>query len=198
MKQGKKTGLSEEGARLRELIKAVDGGDVSKAKELRELIESRDYLRKIGDAHSRIFNHLLGQMAGDKASTVEFILSHTAQRKTALGYDESSELERMMIDRIVMCWFRVVQAEGYCVSLEGKGRTFKEHEFAERNLTRANSRFLKSCEALSRYRVMIQATRVVTAKADLIEAQAAKVRGKLQPAEATQPPAPLALVKETA
>lgn len=198
MKSGQKPDLKEEAKRMRALVTAVDSGDVSKAKELREMIESRDFLRAIGDMHMQVSSHLIGKLAGDKAATVEFICAHLDKRKDDLGYKEANELERMMIDRILMCWLRVVEAENYCTQVSRGGQTFKQCDHAERSLMRANSRFLKACEALSRYRLMTQATRYATSRADLIEARAAKVKGQPRANEEAQQPAPLALVKSGA
>ena len=176
MKEKPEAERKKEYAQLTALIKAVDGGDIGKARELRELIKSRDYLRQIGDMHMQVFSHLVGRLAGDKASMVEFMLARLDEQKAKLGYDEAGELERMMIERIVMCWLRVVEAENYCTKASNGGHSLKLCDYAERSLTRASSRFMKASEALARYRLMIQVTKIATAKADLLEARAAESR----------------------
>ena len=103
-----------------------------------------------------------------------------------------------MIARIVMCWLRVVEAESCLMQIGRGGQSLKHCEFAERSLTRANSRFLKACEALSRYRLLTQAARFATARANLIAARAAEVKDKARHDEEPQQPAALALVRETA
>jgi hypothetical protein len=82
----------------------------------------------------------------------------------------------MLIERIVMCWLRLVAAESYCNQIGNTIHSLNEASFAERRLTMANGRFLRSIEALERYRFLCQATKIATARADLLDAKAAEVR----------------------
>jgi hypothetical protein len=72
--------------------------------------------------------------------------------RTKLGYDEATELERLLIERVVMCWLRLNLAEvSYSASVIG-GATIREAEFKDKVVTRAHRRFESACETLARVR----------------------------------------------
>jgi hypothetical protein len=105
-------------------------------------------------------------------------LTKASAKKTRgdMGYKEAGPVERLLIDRVVLCWLRLLYAESYCTATSKPGTTFKEADLGERSLSRAHNRFLRAVEALERYRVLIQAERMAKAKADLLEAKAGEVR----------------------
>lgn len=163
-------------AEFRALVRATESDQPGAAQKLNEFARAHPWVTKILDLQTRISGQLIDKLAGAKPSNDVLITVQVDNKRDALGYQEAGELERMLIDRMMMCWLRLVIAESYCSQLNGKVTTFKERDFAERNLTRANSRFLKATDALERYRLMTQATRFAKAKADLIEAKAVQVR----------------------
>lgn len=183
---------------LMALIRATDADKPSAAAKLREFIAGRSYLTRAVDMGTTVEGLLIDKVTGGKPSSLEFACAGIDDRKKNLGYGEAGELERMLIDRMVMCWLRLLLAESHCLEIGRKITDLKNCEFVERTLTRANSRFVKAVDALDRYRLMTQATRYAKAKADLIEARATAAKMKARRDEEPQQPAALALVKETA
>ena len=70
----------------------------------------------------------------------------------------------------------LVAAESYCNQIGITIHSLNEATFAERRLTMANSRFLRAVEALERCRLLVQATKIATARADMLDARAAESR----------------------
>jgi hypothetical protein len=152
------------------LIKAADAGKSGAVQKLREYIAAHPRTKEMGDLHANITDTLMKKIAANK-STAEFLTANIDEKKQNLGYSKADALERMMIDRVVMCWLRVTVAEIHCTNLVNTTTTFKESDFADRSLTRASNRFMQACEALERYRVMAEAVKIAKAKANLLEAK---------------------------
>lgn len=180
-------------AEFRALISATERGEPGARQRLAEFAHAHSWVTKAGDLQMAISGQLVDKLAGDKQSNQILVCIQIEKKRDALGYQDAGELERMLIDRVQMCWLRLIIAEGYCNQVNSKVTTFKESDHAERNLTRASSRFLKATEALERYRLMTEATRLAKAKADLFEA---KMEGRRD--REPEQPAALALVKGSA
>jgi hypothetical protein len=93
--------------------------------------------------------------------------------KKNLTQPDDSPLAQLLIDRLCTCFFRTCLAELLMSSSEV---SYKQSECLDRELTRAHNRFLRACDALARFRLMDQGTRVIKAKADLLEAKASEVK----------------------
>jgi hypothetical protein len=153
------------------LINAADTGKPGAAQKLRDFLDAHPTTKLMGDLHAAIIGHLMKKLSGSKSAD-EFLAANINEKKQNLGYWKAGELEQMLIDRVVMCWLRLTLAENYCNKIGDTVTTFKESDFAERSLSRANSRFIRACEALERYRLMAEAVKIAKAKADLLEAKA--------------------------
>ena len=115
-------------------------------------------------------------MLTPEAGNAELLEREYQTQCDKLGWKEASAIERLMISRIGMSWLRLMYAENYSTSCMGSGNSFKEVEFADRQLTRANSRYVRAIELLARLRALTQATRIAEARADLMDAKAAEAR----------------------
>lgn len=162
-------------AEFRALCKATDEGKPGAAAKLREFIDANEWTVKLGDLSARVMGSLMDKLV-KSASNQEFLAAHIAEREKQLGYPEASGIERMLIERVTMCWLRLVVAESYNNRIGDTIHTLTEAQFAERRLTMVSNRFLRACEALERYRLMAQVTKIATAKADLLDAKAAEAR----------------------
>lgn len=165
----------KEFAEFRALIKDTDAGKPGAVVKLRAHLEANQWTKGLGDfmgfAQAALMNKLT-----KSAANLELLAAHLEERKKNLGYQDASPIERMLIERVAMCWLRLVAAESYCNQIGDTIHSLNEANFAERRLTMANSRFLRAVEALERYRVMIQVSRMATARADLLDAKAAESR----------------------
>jgi hypothetical protein len=120
---------------------------------------------------------LLTKLCGDKAEGTRLSLEQEYEAlNKRLSSEKDSPVERLMIERIGMCWLRVLYAESACTILMGTTATFKQHEVADRQLNRAHSRYVKSIESLARLRAVLAAGRAATAQAEMAEQRASEAR----------------------
>lgn len=73
-----------------------------------------------------------------------------------LGYTMASGLERLLIDRIVVCWLRVQQAEMQKDNAEKGSVTLSWATVWGRRLQMANRNFLSACKTLAQVRRLLR------------------------------------------
>jgi hypothetical protein len=93
---------------------------------------------------------LEGMLTGGSAVSATFLDQEIKEVRAGLGYAEASEIERMMIDRVVLCWLRVLYAEWRLSILQSRTCAIRELELAERSLLLAHTRHIRAVEALAR------------------------------------------------
>ncbi|HEV7904212.1 MAG TPA: hypothetical protein VGO96_10250 [Pyrinomonadaceae bacterium] len=76
-----------------------------------------------------------------------------------------------MIEHMAVCWMRLAVMEIYYSAAVGGQGSLKFLEFAEKRLTLAQRRYARAVETLSKYRMMVQATRLLEARADAAGAE---------------------------
>jgi hypothetical protein len=117
--------------------------------------EHPEVLSGIPSLIAQTLAHIMKQ-AGYGAGSQLIRAAQLGKLRTKLGYDEATELERLLIDRAVMCWLRLNLAEvSYSASVIG-GTTIREAEFRDKVVTRAHKRFESACETLARVRGLKQ------------------------------------------
>jgi hypothetical protein len=72
--------------------------------------------------------------------------------KAGLGFDAASELERLLIDEIALCWLRLGEAEAMYSQVHSATHQPEKAAYAERRLSACLTRYTRSCEALARVR----------------------------------------------
>ncbi len=152
--------------------------------DAKQLPKLREFIAK----HKEVFemsNLLLGSarssltrtLAGHKAGSSEIYLHEVDAMRDRLTEDDDSPLVKLLIERVVMCFLRSCLAElTFTLTIDIGNLSYKNSEYLDKELTRANSRFLRACDSLARVRVMIQAHRAIKAKADTLDAKAAEAR----------------------
>jgi hypothetical protein len=160
---------------FRALVKAANEGKLGAAQKLREYVGANEWALRLSDLSILVMDSLMGKMVKDAANR-ELLAAQVAERKRQMGYAEATGVEQMLIERVMMCWLRVIADESRVNNSYGSGVSLKQCDYAERSLSRAHSRFLRACEALERYRAMAQITKIAKAKAELLDAKAGEAR----------------------
>jgi hypothetical protein len=75
-----------------------------------------------------------------------------------MGYTTAPELERTLIDHVVLCWLRLQRAELAYTQVFGATVTLEQARHWERKLTAAQTRYLRACETLARVRRLSRST----------------------------------------
>lgn len=127
---------------FRRLVKDTDAGKPGASVKLRAYLDANQWAKHLGDFMGFAQAALMSKLT-KSAANLEMLSAHLDERKKNLGYKDASPLEQMLIERIVMCWLRLVAAESYCNQIGTTIHSLNEATFAERRLTMANGRFLR-------------------------------------------------------
>jgi len=95
--------------------------------------------------------------AGVNEKNASLITRQLDLMKEELGYATATQLERMLIDQIGICWLRHHLIENlYSQNVTGKGYTIPKTEHFERRLSASQNRYLRALEALARVRRLLR------------------------------------------
>lgn len=94
-----------------------------------------------------------------------------ADKRKGLGFETASPIEQILIDQIVLCWFRLNHIELIHTGKLAESHTFASGIYWDKKLSSAQRRLLKGCETLTKVQKHL-------AEADLREQQARNSRGK--------------------
>jgi hypothetical protein len=83
-------------------------------------------------------------------TTLEAVMRGAQAMRDDMGYQAAPELERTLIDHVVLCWLRVQQIELRYTTVMAEAITFERGAYWERRLTAAQGRYLRACESLAR------------------------------------------------
>jgi hypothetical protein len=163
-----------EQARLAVFIEAANRGEENgpEVKALRKFLDDNKDFAKQHQVFAYSVRHAVMRKITQENGHFELLEREYETRRDSLGWADASPIERLMIERIMLCWLRLLWVENYNGSLMQGGVSIKESEFADRLLHRANSRYIRACESLSRMRLLKQVEREATARADLWDARA--------------------------
>lgn len=79
--------------------------------------------------------------------------------------DDPTQMVKLLAHRAALCWLRVQEAEKDHTDLhERTSAPFRELEWTEKQLTMAQNRFLKACDALAKMRAMEAMTEAIKEK----------------------------------
>jgi hypothetical protein len=126
--------------------------------------------------------NLMRRATGDKQGYVELLSQEYAQRRDELGWQEASNLERLVIERIMLCWLWLLFAESYNAHCGQAGVSLAQGEHADKLLNRAHTRYVKACESLARLRKVEAITRAANAAAEIVEMRAKTTRARINAA----------------
>jgi hypothetical protein len=142
--------IKEQVGKLKEILKKANKGD---SKALAELEKALDQFPALVPALGNVAQHVehaIREWFGPVSS--EACRRHLANMRRELGYDNTSELERLLIDRVCITWLRVQQAEMIKTSKEKEGMTADWALIWDKRLAIANRNFLAACRALAQVR----------------------------------------------
>jgi hypothetical protein len=123
---------------------------------------------------------LIRKVCGDKSEgTAISLLGEYQALYDRLSAEDDTDIEKLMITRIAMSWLRVLSAEAACIVLMGSTGTFRELTIADKLLTRANSRYVKSIESLARLRKLRANTKAAIAHASILDMKEKTIRARI-------------------
>lgn len=138
---------------VHQLYEHANAGNPEALELLRKQYRDQPELARIqGNMARAARESRLKQLFGDKAPGTALAIREKVQdiAKQAAG-DKPSPLERLLAERVAMCWLDVHDHEMRYAVLDGES-TFKQFEWRSRMLDRAHHRYLAAIKALATVR----------------------------------------------
>ena len=101
----------------------------------------------------------------------------------SLGYDDAPEIERLLIEQVVLCWLRLNLLEAtYTAVRDQQTMAIDQANFLEKRLDYAQRRYLRACETLARVRKIARRTPALQVNIAADGGQQVNVAGDVRPA----------------
>jgi hypothetical protein len=147
------------------LVAAVNAGDQHTAKELHACCRAEPALwdRLGGLEHNALdsWKTLISPGASHSAAlTRDHIDAELAKRRKAFHGDGDSQLETLLINRILSAWLQVMYADTMYAQMHRRDGTFRQMEYAQKRLERANRQLIRAIQALATVRRLLRPTQV--------------------------------------
>lgn len=134
---------------LRELIRRAEKGDRATLPAIRKLLEDPVYVKMFNGNLSRCVEESFAKGLSDNNLAVqEAICAKLKAIRTELLGAEPTPIERLLVERVALCWLQVQDAELRYVSSQ-KDMTFRQGEFHQKRMDAANRRFLSAVKSLA-------------------------------------------------
>jgi hypothetical protein len=145
-------------ARVKELVERGHAGDLAVLPELRELFDHHPaFAAEVGSLVRHAEQSLLLLAAGKSLTLKEAICRQVAELRERLAKTARSELERLLVDRIVVTWMQVFYRDTDLTDhlLKGQGSNFSA-QAAQKRLDHAHARYLSAVKALATVQKLVR------------------------------------------
>ena len=120
---------------------------------LRRHLESHPELWRIaGDVAQHAFVKLVDVISGDQEALRASLKTGQSAMRQELGFRQATALERLLIDRVILCWLRLHHVDFWHTAVMEKNTSSPRANYWERRLSAAEHRYLRACESLARIR----------------------------------------------
>jgi hypothetical protein len=138
------------------VIKRANAGDESVVPELQDLLKRLPAIA--GPLGGNLARHaeklLVKALAHSNLAVREALLLQLEQLRDELGEPTQGPLERLLVDRVVLCWLHVHYADyQYALAAEA---ALQYREFLQRQQDRAQRRYLAAIKSLSTIRRLLR------------------------------------------
>jgi hypothetical protein len=141
---------------IRELVRRAHDGDAGVLPRLRRLLDGRpEVWRQAGDLARHAEQCLLDLLAGRSLFAREAVERKLAELKAGLAGPEPTPLERLLVDRIGLCWLQVHSFDLAAAALPRGQAAGPPGVYAQRRLDSAQRRYLQAIKALATVRKLL-------------------------------------------
>ena len=156
--------------RLDALLTRAQKGDKKALAELRPFMDKPGMWEAVGDL-GRIARDTWIEAAANSNVLVREGIQQTADRlRRDLLHEGDSQLERVLVDRIVACWLQVSYADWqHGMTLKRGGYSYRDGAYDQDRMDRAHRRFLQAVKTLATVRrLLVPAVQVNIGKNQII------------------------------
>ena len=157
---------------LQALIKATDKEN-PKPEDLsamQKYLDGNDALVQVNSISQKAFERAV-EISSSSALIREMFNRQIKEKQKDLGIETATPIEKILIDQVVLCWFRLNNMEILHASKTHEGHSTETGLYWEKRLNSAQRRLLKATETLTKVQKHL-------AEADLRQQQARNSRGK--------------------
>jgi hypothetical protein len=133
------------------LVRRAEKGDQSAMPELRKIMDGNSALVElIGDFAAQVEITLIENVGGKALAFKEAVKRKMRAMRADLAGANATPLERLLADRIALCWLAVHDAEVRFA--QSKDLTWKQVEFWQRRIDAGHRRYLSAIKTLATVR----------------------------------------------
>ena len=145
--------------RVWEIIDSANKGRKGSREALLKLLDQHPEIEPVfGDQALLAEDHLLSMAAGKSVVRREFTRRFLATMRRKLAQSGDGELERLVIERVVLSWHSLCFVEGRRAARYCEGITQADIAFWDRRVSSLQGDFLKACRALGDLRRLARPT----------------------------------------
>ncbi len=134
-------------------------------------VENPYIWQQLGDVAASVKNSIISAQAGKSHIIIEATKKKVADMRDKLGWKDSSQLEKIIIEQVCLNWLRLNALELTHDQKTRESHTLAVGEHWDKLLTQSQKRYLRACESLAKVRKLL-------AEAELKEQQAQNKRSK--------------------
>ena len=152
--------------------------DSNRLPELKEFIDERPHLKDLPYLADDTLKTLAHRVATGSGSYMLIHNEYEAMLKK-LSLEGDGALEQLLVVRVVMCWLRLMYAENYKTNLMKGGTAWTHMEYADKDLSHAHTRYVRSIEALARVRKLVRVAEMADTQSRLLKERLEKPAPRL-------------------
>jgi hypothetical protein len=142
---------------IQRLLLSAQEGDTTALPELRVLLENRPELwKQLGDLVAHCEEAILNLAAGKSLLAKESIRKRMDHLRAEIGGPKPTPLERLLVDRVVLCWAQMHLGDLDSVQKAQAGQAHRAD--VERRLAGLQARYLASIKQLAVVRKLVTPT----------------------------------------
>jgi hypothetical protein len=142
---------------IQRLLLRAQEGDTTALPELRDLLENRPELwKQLGDLVAHCEEAILNLAAGKSLLAKESIRKRMDQLRAEIGGPKPTPLEKLLVDRVVLCWAQMHLGDLDSVQKAQAGQSHRAD--VERRLAGLQARYLASIKQLAVVRKLVTPT----------------------------------------
>jgi hypothetical protein len=142
--------------------------DSNGSTELHAFLDERPHLKGMPYLAKDTLRNLASKVGHGSGSSILIGHEYKAMIKN-LTVESDGPLEQLLVTRVVMCWLRLMYAENYKTDLMRASTTWKHIESADKDLSHAHTRYVRSVESLARVRKMVKIAEMADTQSRLMK-----------------------------
>lgn len=151
--------LAADKKKLMDVIDRAQNGDKDALPQLRRVLDEVPRIARFVDLARDVERSLVKRMSGDDVFTQEAIPRNLKAMRVEIAGENPSPLERLLAERIVLCWLELQYFEAIYAQNLGD-MTITQGDYHQRRIDKAHRRYLSSIKGLAQIRKMGPAVQI--------------------------------------